>query len=216
MATSFSSSPTPSLPRRVVAPVATDTLQHRRRSRRRRLVGVGQPAQEARRQCEYVNNNNNNTSNVSSSTAFEQSPKPRAALSAPPTPAAVAAVAPAAPADDRNLKQLVEAAVQEALRGTLPHLQASMRQVDDAERRRVAALEQQLADVKQQLTRVDFNGLVDARAAECTDRSAIARRLSGAASSRRSLTQQLAEALRLSRAEAQAAEAKAVAEKLRA
>jgi hypothetical protein len=158
------------------------------------------------------NNNNNNTSTVSTSTAFEQSPKPRTALSAPPTPAA-AAVAPAATAEDRNLKQLVEAAVQEALRGTLPHLQASIRQVDDSERRRVAALEQQLADVKQQLS--ESISMVSSMRVQPSAPINITDRTSFVSQEQQLIDAQLAEALRLSRAEAQEAEAKAVAEKLR-
>jgi exonuclease VII large subunit len=108
------------------------------------------------------------------------------------------------------LKQLVEAAVQEALRGTLPHLQASMRQVDDAERRRVAALEQQLADVKQQLSE-SISMVSSMRVQPPPSRSS---RL--LAREQQAVDAQLAEALRLSREEAKRAEAKAVADKIRA
>lgn len=151
-----------------------------------------------------------NTSSSSSNARppREQSPKPRAVVSAPPTPAV--AVAPAAPAADGNLKQLVEAAVQEALRGTLPHLQASMRQVDDAERRRVAALEQQLADVKQQLS--ESISMVSSMRVQPPPES----QQSFAAREQQAVDAQLAEALRLSREEAKRAEAKAVADKIRA
>lgn len=93
---------------------------------------------------------------------------------------------------------MVEAAVQEALRSTIPHLQASMRSVEDAERRRVAELEQQLSEIKLQMSESFSAAAQPASAARRTD----------AGSAKKTDDQLLQEALRASRLEAEQQEAK--------
>jgi hypothetical protein len=128
--------------------------------------------------------------------------RPTASVSAPATPASAPASAPAPPAASpapaaSGLKQMVEAAVQEALRSTIPHLQASMRSVEDAERRRVAELEQQLSEIKLQMSE-SFSAAQPASATRRAD----------ASSAKKTDDQLLQEALRVSRLEAEQQEAK--------
>jgi hypothetical protein len=124
--------------------------------------------------------------------------RPTASVSAPATPASAPAPPAASPAPAASgLKQMVEAAVQEALRSTIPHLQASMRSVEDAERRRVAELEQQLSEIKLQMSE-SFSAAQPASATRRAD----------AGSAKKTDDQLLQEALRVSRLEAEQQEAK--------